>query len=44
MTSAAPAIAVLLPCYREEAAVARVVRDFKAALPDVQCTAPAGSV
>jgi glycosyltransferase involved in cell wall biosynthesis len=34
MTSAGPAIAVLMPCYKEEAAVARVVRDFKAALPD----------
>ena len=32
MTSAAPAIAVLMPCYKEEAAVARVVRGFKAAL------------
>ena len=34
MTSAAPTIAVLMPCYQEETAIARVVRDFKAALPD----------
>ncbi|MGH8572626.1 MAG: glycosyltransferase family 2 protein, partial [Gammaproteobacteria bacterium] len=34
MTSATPTIAVLVPCYQEEAAIARVVRDFKAALPD----------
>ena len=27
-------IAVLVPCYNEEAAIATVVRDFKAALPD----------
>ena len=27
-------IAVLLPCYNEEAAVAKVVEDFRAALPD----------
>ena len=26
-------IAVLVPCYNEETAVAKVVRDFKAALP-----------
>jgi glycosyltransferase involved in cell wall biosynthesis len=26
-------IAVILPCYNEEAAIARVVRDFRAALP-----------
>jgi glycosyltransferase involved in cell wall biosynthesis len=30
----APRIAVLVPCYNEEAAIAKVVRDFKAALPD----------
>jgi glycosyltransferase involved in cell wall biosynthesis len=29
-----PRIAVLVPCYNEEAAIATVVRDFKAALPD----------
>ena len=29
-----PRIAVLVPCYNEEAAIAKVVRDFKAALPD----------
>ena len=27
-------IAVLLPCYNEEAAIAKVVGDFRAALPD----------
>ena len=30
----APVVAVLIPCYNEEAAIAAVVRDFKAALPD----------
>ena len=29
-----PQIAVLVPCYNEEAAIATVVRDFRAALPD----------
>lgn len=29
----APRIAVLVPCYNEEASIAAVVRDFKAALP-----------
>jgi glycosyltransferase involved in cell wall biosynthesis len=29
-------IAVILPCYNEEAAIARVVRDFRAALPQAQ--------
>lgn len=29
-----PSIAVLIPCYNEEAAVGRVVRDFRAALPE----------
>jgi glycosyltransferase involved in cell wall biosynthesis len=28
-----PRVAVLVPCYNEEAAIATVVRDFKAALP-----------
>src|SRR6476659_6478036 len=28
-----PTIAVLVPCYNEEAAIGRVVADFKAALP-----------
>ncbi|MCC7348754.1 MAG: glycosyltransferase, partial [Variibacter sp.] len=32
----APAVAVLIPCYNEEAAIATVVRDFRAALPDAQ--------
>ena len=27
-------IAVLLPCYNEEVTIGKVVRDFKAALPD----------
>lgn len=29
-----PAIAVLLPCYNEEAAISQVLRDFRKALPD----------
>ncbi len=29
-----PRIAVLVPCYNEEAAIAAVVRDFRAALPE----------
>ncbi|MGJ4957409.1 glycosyltransferase family 2 protein [Bradyrhizobium sp. HKCCYLRH2015] len=33
MSSASMRIAVLVPCYNEEAAVATVVRDFKQALP-----------
>jgi glycosyltransferase involved in cell wall biosynthesis len=33
-TDTAPAIAVLVPCHNEEAAIARVVADFRAALPD----------
>jgi hypothetical protein len=32
--SADPRIAVLIPCYNEEAAIATVVRDFRTALPD----------
>lgn len=32
-TAALPAIAVLIPCYNEEAAIPKVVRDFRAALP-----------
>ncbi|PWC81026.1 glycosyltransferase, partial [Azospirillum sp. TSH58] len=31
---AAPVVAVLIPCYNEEAAIASVVRDFRKALPD----------
>ncbi|MGF7172803.1 glycosyltransferase family 2 protein [Azospirillum doebereinerae] len=34
MANAAPAVAVLIPCYNEEAAIGAVVRDFRAALPD----------
>lgn len=30
---ALPSVAVLLPCYNEEAAIGQVVRDFRAALP-----------
>ena len=33
MTSAQPRIAVLVPCYNEDAAVATVVADFRKALP-----------
>ena len=33
-TATAPRIAVLIPCYNEEVAIAQVVRDFRAALPD----------
>jgi len=29
-----PRVAVLLPCYNEETAIAQVVRDFRAALPE----------
>ena len=31
--TAAPSVAVLLPCYNEEVTIGRVVRDFRAALP-----------
>ena len=34
--AAAPRIAVLLPCYNEEAAIAQTVIRFKAALPDAE--------
>ena len=27
-------VAILVPCYNEEAAIAKVVEDFRAALPD----------
>ena len=30
----APTVAVLIPCYNEEAAIGKVVQDFRAALPD----------
>ena len=33
MTRSPARIAVLVPCYNEEAAIAKVVRDFRAALP-----------
>lgn len=33
-TAARPVIAVLVPCYNEEAAIERVVREFRAALPE----------
>lgn len=29
-----PSVAVLLPCYNEEVTIGKVVRDFKAALPN----------
>lgn len=29
-----PSVAVLIPCYNEEVTIGKVVRDFKAALPD----------
>ena len=32
--TAAPSVAVLLPCYNEEVTIGKVVRDFRAALPD----------
>ena len=32
--TAAPSVAVLLPCYNEEVTIGRVERDFRAALPD----------
>ena len=32
--TAAPSVAVLLPFYNEEVTIGRVVRDFRAALPD----------
>ena len=34
--SESPTIAVLLPCYNEEAAIGQVVRDFRAALPSAR--------
>ena len=34
MTDSPPRIAVLIPCYNEEIAIATVVRDFRAALPE----------
>jgi glycosyltransferase involved in cell wall biosynthesis len=36
IASAAPRIAVLLPCYNEEAAIAQTVIRFQAALPDAE--------
>ncbi|HEX4534690.1 MAG TPA: glycosyltransferase family 2 protein, partial [Rhizomicrobium sp.] len=32
----APRVAVLIPCYNEEAAIAPTVRDFRASLPDAE--------
>jgi len=34
MSPARPSVAVVIPCYNEEAAIAKVVADFSAALPD----------
>src|ERR1700712_1260403 len=31
-----PRVAVILPCYNEEAAIGKTVRDFRAALPDAK--------
>ncbi len=36
MTKTLATVAVLIPCYNEEAAIARVVADFRAALPDAE--------
>jgi len=36
MSHARARIAVLIPCYNEEAAISTVVRDFRAALPDAE--------
>ncbi|MCK1362105.1 glycosyltransferase family 2 protein [Bradyrhizobium sp. 199] len=36
MTSTQPRIAVLVPCYNEEAAIATVVTDFRKALPSAE--------
>ena len=36
MTEPAARIAVLVPCYNEEAAIGAVVRDFRAALPTAE--------
>ncbi|PYJ13942.1 MAG: glycosyl transferase, partial [Verrucomicrobia bacterium] len=33
MSTTAARIAVLIPCYNEEAAIAKVIRDFKVTLP-----------
>lgn len=34
--AASPRVAVILPCYNEEAAIAQTVADFRAALPDAR--------
>jgi glycosyltransferase involved in cell wall biosynthesis len=36
MTAPVPRIAVLIPCFNEEAAIAKVVADFRAALPEAE--------
>ena len=36
MSQSPARIAVIVPCYNEEAAIARVVRDFRAALPGAE--------
>jgi glycosyltransferase involved in cell wall biosynthesis len=36
MTSSSPRIAVLIPCFNEEAAVGKVVADFRSALPSAK--------
>ena len=30
-------VALIIPCFNEEAAIGLVIRDFKAALPELQC-------
>ena len=34
MMETKPSVAVLIPCYNEELTIEKVVRDFRAALPD----------
>jgi glycosyltransferase involved in cell wall biosynthesis len=34
LSAKSPSVAVLIPCYNEEAAIGRVVKDFRVALPD----------
>lgn len=36
MTGSTPRVAVLIPCYNEEIAIASVIRDFRAALPHAE--------
>ena len=34
MTNSSPKIAVLIPCYNEASTIAKVVSDFRSALPE----------